>query len=434
MAWRLAVSAARESLPLPASTIFLPGLGIALGSGAMALGGWPTGSPAFMAILVGQLCAYLAACVLVIRRPHQSLGTIVLGGAIGVAAHAPLVAMPELPARDAIRYIWDARVQRSGLNPYEVRPDDLAVAHLHTDLTRRVDAAWLPTIYPPVAQLYFRLVTAASESIAAFRVAATVADAVTMLGVAAILRGARLPAGWSLLYAWHPVLVYESAAGAHLDSAGVALLTLGFLALQRARSAVATLLVVSAALFKPIPLVLLPLLWDRLRPAHALVGAAWAMGATWMVTGGAPPLGSTGTFVDGFRFNGPLFGWLTVALPPRAVAAGAIVIGLLAAGWVRRFRRRDHVDDWASPQAAALLFAPVIYPWYLAWVAPFAVIAGAITPWAWSLGLVAIYPTWWYATRGAPFEVPGPLMALEYAAPAVAVAGGWLAVRSRRCR
>jgi len=427
------VSAAPTGLPWHTAVVLVPGLAIAVGATVMAAGGWPTGSPAFMAILVGQLAAYLAACALILRQPHLPVGTIVLGAAIAVAAHVPLIAMPERPARDAVRYVWDARVQRAGLNPYDVRPDDLVVAHLHTDLTRQVDAAWLPTIYPPVAQMYFRLVAGVSESMAAFRMAATLADVVTMVAVMGILHTSGRPAGWVLLAAWHPVLIFESAAGAHLDSAGVALLTLGYLALQTSRPTLASLLVVSAALFKPLPVVLLPMLWGRLRPAHALVGAAWAIAATWIVTGGSLPLGSLGTFVDGFRFNAPLFQALALALPPRAVTAAAILVGLLAAAWQRR-RRHGGVDDWASPQAAALLVAPVIYPWYLAWVAPFAVIAGAVTPWTWSLGLVAIYPTWWYATRGAPFDVPGHLLALQYAAPAVAAAGGWVAIRRRRSR
>src|SRR5919106_4996896 len=59
------------------------------------------------------------------------------------------------------------RVVRAGLDPYQTRPDDPAVQNVHSDVTRDVDAAWLPTLYAPVTQVYFLGVTAVHESIAA---------------------------------------------------------------------------------------------------------------------------------------------------------------------------------------------------------------------------------------------------------------------------
>ncbi|MEW6320518.1 MAG: hypothetical protein AB1635_05460 [Acidobacteriota bacterium] len=373
-----------------------------------------------MAFLIGQTAAYLAVCGLIAQHDTVSPRVIVLCVALAGAARLPLIWMPDLPARDAIRYVWDARVQRAGLDPYRTRPDDLAVDHLHTALTRRVDASWLPTIYPPVAQLYFRGVTAVSESLTAFRAAAILSDLVTSVALMALLQAVGRPAAWSLLYAWHPVILYESAAGGHLDAFGVAVLTLGLLAVRRGRPTLAALLIVSAILVKPLPIVLAPLLWQRLRMRDVLVALVWASIALVTITGGSLPLGSLGAFVDDFRFNGPAFRLLTAALPPRAVAGLAVVLGLSVACWLRFGRRA--VEDWATPQAVALVLAPVIYPWYLAWVVPFAVLAGSVVPWAWSVGVVAIYPAWWLASRGAPFEVPPSLLVLQYGLAAVVTA------------
>ena len=91
-----------------------------------------------------------------------------MGGDLQSAATAvALFGAAPLVSDDAYRYVWDGRVQRFGLSPYETVPNDPALAYLHTDLTRRIDptSAALPTIYPPAAELFFRSVTTLHESV-----------------------------------------------------------------------------------------------------------------------------------------------------------------------------------------------------------------------------------------------------------------------------
>src|SRR5439155_849584 len=75
----------------------------------------------------------------------------------------PLVATPPRLSTDVYRYVWDGRLQRLGEDPYRVVPDDPAVAHLHTPVTRQLNNGWVPTIYPPGAELFFRAVSAVEE-------------------------------------------------------------------------------------------------------------------------------------------------------------------------------------------------------------------------------------------------------------------------------
>lgn len=392
---------------------------------------WPlrTGEPAFVAAMGAGALAYAAAIWMVHHRAAPAPQVVWACVGLGLLARAVLLAAPEDVARDAIRYVWDARVQRAGLNPYEVRPDDPALAFLHTDLTRGMDAAWLPTIYPPAAQVYFRLVASIHESLAAFRVAAMLCDALTTLVLLGGLAASRRPPGLALVVAWHPVLVFESGAGAHVDFAGALALAASQWALVSSRTTWAALLFATAGLVKPLPIVLLPLVAPHLHRRDLAAAAGWAGLLTLAVTGGRAPIGSMVRFIDDFRFNGPLFAALGACLPPRIVAALAVGAGLGAAALCRR--ATSGPAAWAWPQAAALALAPVIYPWYLAWVVPFVTSAATLPLGVWSVSILAIYPVWHAAARGGPFEVPASLLGIEFGAP---VAAALLVALARRRR
>ena len=68
------------------------------------------------------------------------------------------------PDNDMIRYLWDGRVQKLGINPYGVVPADPALDFTHTDETRHMPSARLRTPYPPAAQLFFRFVVTLHDS------------------------------------------------------------------------------------------------------------------------------------------------------------------------------------------------------------------------------------------------------------------------------
>lgn len=399
--------------------------GILIASAFMAIA-WLSpdrGSPAFMIALGAAVAGYGLAAAAIAAGVSLSTRLLILAAAAALLWRLPLLATPPLAAHDAVRYVWDARVQRAGISPYEARPDDPALAQLHTPLTRTVDAAWLPTIYGPGAQLYFRAVAAVGESILGFRVATIVLDAAIMAALALLLRAIGRPPSAMLLYAWHPLPALEGASGAHVDVLGALLLVVAALALAHRRTAAAGLAFAAAVMVKPLPIVLLPLLWGRLRARDVLFAVAVMSGLTLWVTRGSLPFGSTGAFIDEFRFNGPLFGAALSMVSPRTAAASAVAGGLLAAAWLRGAR-----DSflWAWPLAAALLFAPVIYPWYLVWLLPLLAVQAALPLLVWTVSITVVYVAWHARAAGAPLEVSHTLLALEFAPPVLAAV--WLAV------
>jgi alpha-1,6-mannosyltransferase len=397
------------------------GVLISCALGAMAWLQARPGEPAFMIPVGVASVGYLVAIVRIVGGPDVSRRTLYVCLALALTGRVALLALPEGQGGDSIRYVWDARVQRAGLDPYRARPNDPAFSGLHTDLTRRVHAPWLPTVYPPVAQLYFRVVTSVDESIHAFRVAAVVCDALIAVTLMAVLAAVGRPLAWVLLYAWHPLMPIESAGGAHLDFVGVLALVVSWLALMRGRTAIAAMTFAAAVLVKLLPLMLVPLYWRRIRGRDALLASALAVAATLMVTGGRLPIGSLGAFVDRFRFNSPIFAALEQLAHPRIAAAVAVIVGLAIAAWLRTRRSVQEPDAWGWPMAGALLAAPMICPWYLVWLTPFLWSRWSVPFLAWSLSVLAVYPVWYLRSLGGSWIVPTPLLVIEYGVVAVAM-------------
>ena len=406
-----------------------PGLLIAGAFWALAWLAPRPGEPVFMAAVAVAAIGYLWAMARLTTNAVLSRPALLGCFALALAWRLPLLMLPEAPAHDAVRYLWDARVVSAGLSPYAARPDDPALDVLHSELTRAVDAAWLPTIYPPVAQLYFRFVTAVHESITAFRVAALASDAAITAVLAWILRRIGRPVALALLYAWHPLIPLEGASGAHVDFAGVLALLLSWLALLHERRTLAALALAAAVMIKPLALVLAPLYWRRIRLRDAALAVAAAATVTVWIARGSLPLGSTGTFVDTFRFNGPLFIAMESVAPPRLIAVAAVSIGVIVAAWLRRTREVSAPEAWAWPMALALVASPVIYPWYLVWLIPFAIGRQAVPVWLWTVSVLVVYPTWHLRSLGEPFDVPRTLLLVQFAVPVAAA--GILLIRRR---
>jgi alpha-1,6-mannosyltransferase len=122
------------------------------------------------------------------KFPAYTLLIILIGGALFRLILVPLD--PPRLSTDIYRYIWDGRVQGAGINPYLYLPVDPQVAGLRDDsiypsINRK---EYAHTIYPPVAQMFFFLVTRLTQSIPGFKGVLVLVDVMTVGLVAATLR------------------------------------------------------------------------------------------------------------------------------------------------------------------------------------------------------------------------------------------------------
>jgi hypothetical protein len=214
-----------------------------------------------------------------------------------------------------------------------------------------------------------------------------------------------------LLYAWHPLPVWEIAGSGHIDAAVVAFVALALATAVAGRRAWSGAALAAAMLVKFFPLVLAPALWrptksnrgDWRWPAAfvAVIAAAYLpyIGVGPRVIGFLPGYvaeehlasGSGFWVLDNLRhaFAVPLSAYLGLAM---TVMAGLAIVAL------RNPPNSIASLSWVTALGtAAMLFASPHYAWYFVWLVALLTIASWWPAWWLTLSAVLLY---WEAKTG----------------------------------
>jgi len=387
------------------------------------------GGPYFMASLTLAGIVYLLAIRELFATPEFSRRVVVIGLVLAAVWHIAFLRVPAGADDDIHRYVWDGRLQRLGYNPYLVVPSDPAAKELHTAETSTLNNPDLPSPYPAGAQLFFRVVSAIQESTFALKVAFVVCEFAIVLVLLDILRRTGQGAHLVLAFAWNPLLAVEVAGSGHVDILGALFIVVSAAALVRRWRATAAVGLGLAIAVKFLPIVLLPLYWKRVRMRDAALAAAIvALLYVPFLNHGRIPTGSLGTYVQTFRFNGPVFAALDRVAPPQWLAGLAVLAGLATAAWLRSKSPEWSPELFAWPLAATLLCAPAVFPWYLLWLLPFLTSSSTLLISLWTVSVIPTYLMWHWRTLGRPWgPLPAWVMLLEYGT--VATAGAMIALR-----
>ncbi len=351
-------------------------------------------------------CALFAAAGFVAWRAPSSRRTLVIVIAFAALFRLwPLIAEPRL-SDDLYRYVWDGRVQAAGINPYQYIPAEEPLAPLrdeaiYTKINRR---DYAPTIYPPLAQMIFFATTRASESVTWMKLTMVAFEAVGIWAVVWLLASHGLPRQRVLLFAWHPLLVYEIAGSGHLDALMICFVCLALVARRRNREGLTGALLACAALTKFYPVVLAPALYRRWgwRMPAAFVAVFAAAYVPYLSVGLRRVVGFLPDYTneEGLQ-NGARFFILTLArktfgdaFPSWAYLLSAMAVLAALAVWALWRRdvdgrvRDESISDERDPAAGDLgartfverafvlataftvLLSPR-YAWYFAWLVPF---------------------------------------------------------------
>ncbi len=321
---------------------------------------------------------------------------------------------------DFYRYLWDGYHFATTGTPYGAVPEAFfsapGVPAIFHGILDRINYPELPTIYAPVTQVVFLLAYWLKPgSVVALQAILILVDLVT---IALLLRLA--PAGNVMLYAWCPLVVKEVAFTAHPDGIGVCLLLVAIVLARthRRRSAAVCLgMAVGAKIFA---LVLVPLV---------LVGAGFGHWILFVVTlgtlympfalQGGTDIASLLVVAREWEFNSAAFGVLTTVLQP---FGAKIVLGLLcAAFWGHYYFRYSGSHAREVPRGdwlygIFLMASPVINPWYLLWLLPFAAITPSVSAWTASVAVFLAYVTGLNLIDGAlqPYQQPAWVRPLEF--------------------
>src|SRR5581483_6949106 len=114
------------------------------------------------------------------------------------------------------------------------------------------------------------------------------------------------------------------------------LLVVSMAALLRRWRATAAVALALAIAVKFLPIVLLPLYWKLVRIRDVAL-AALVFGVLYVpfLNHGRVPIGSLGAYIQGFRFNGPVFAVLDQFAPPQLLVVLAVLVGSATATWLR---------------------------------------------------------------------------------------------------
>ena len=378
-------------------------------------------------LTIGEI-AYLLAIREFFSTPRFSPHVVVIGLVLAAIWHIAFLRVPPGIDDDIHRYVWDGRLQRLGYNPYLVVPSDPAVEGLHTSETRSLNNPDLPSPYPAGAQLFFRSVTAVHESEFALKIVFVICDLAIVLVLLDVLHRGQLGTHLILAYAWNPLLAIEVAGSGHIDIVCALLLAASAAALGRRWRMAAALGLGLAIAVKFLPVVLLPLYWKRIRIRDAAL-AATVVGLLYLpfLNHGRISIGSLGTYVRTFRFNGPVFAIFDHLAPPQVLAGMAVLVGLAVATWLRIASQELSPDVFAWPMAASLLCAPAVFPWYLLSLLPFLTSVSNLLIVVWTASIISTYVEWHLRTLGHPWgALPGWVMPLEYGCVVIAAAMTWL--------
>jgi hypothetical protein len=382
----------------------------------------PLGTPMYFALAGVGVSAY----VLALRRVWVSRdirrGLFFSALAFALFFRVPLAISPVSSDNDMIRYLWDGRVQRLGINPYLVLPADPELTWTHTPETRQMPSARQKTPYPPAAQLFFRLVVSVHDSSLAMKLALVICDLLTILVVWRWLVATGRNEWLTLAYAWNPLVVLEVGYSGHIDALGALWISAAAWWLARRRTALATIAFVLAVATKILPVVLVPLFWRRITTRDAVLGTALFV-LLYLPFSGGPQiaLGGVTRVVEHIRFNGPVFHAIRALSNPVLAGATAVGLGLLVAVWCRWRLGEGHPASWAWPMAIALACAPVVYPWYLLYVTPFLVTASTLPLTAWTMSVIPVYVVWEISRNGGRWVVPPEVLIFEFAVVMAAV-------------
>lgn len=306
---------------------------------------------------------------------------------------------------DIWRYLWDGHVTGAGLDPYARSPWDvrdhydearatpaeeaLLDGPLAFDILDQVRFGSYGTIYPPLAQILFRISHAlAPGSVFVWKLLAALFDLGTAVLLARLLlRLGRRPEA-CVLYAWSPLAVKEIAGSGHVDAVMIFLLVLAAERALAGRDRASLAAYGASVLAKLATLPAAGLFLRRARPRSWWVLPAVGVGLALPFWRGLSDLvANLSVFGREWAFNtGPWLAavWLFEVLgvgDPEAAAHLATKGAALVLAVVITFRV-DPADDrrWILGLfvilAGLVLLNAAVMPWYLLWALPFAVASG----------------------------------------------------------
>lgn len=352
---------------------------------------------------------------------------------------------------DFFRYLWDARMFVETGSPYELAPaeffGDDELPEKFENILSYINYPDVATVYGPVTQLSFAL--------AYMLIPGEVWVLQLLYGLldfAIVLMLTRLaPAKYVILYALNPLVLKEFSITAHPDVLGIFFIVAALLSQRREYYLFTAVLLALAVGSKIFAIIIAPLLLG-FRVKSWLVFAGSLVAITLPFLPSNPwASGGLGAMTESWLFNSPLH-LLAVYIADHFVAdefwrvwlpvsTKIVMLLLFSAIWCLYAYRYVVSRTVSIPRGDWLyglffLCVPVLNPWYLIWLLPFAVIYPSRWAWTASIAILLAYASGINLSNSelGAYQQPAIYIALEYSIVFIALCWDWRGQNNRYLR
>jgi alpha-1,6-mannosyltransferase len=377
-----------------------------------------------------------------VQQPHPIVIPLIVGWAL-IFRLSVVWVTPGFLSDDIYRYVWDGLVQQAGINPYHYPPNAPELGFLRDDtIFPMINRNWVLTLYPPGAQLFFRLLAWLwPGDLVAMKAMILLADAGSIALLVLLLKHLELPRSHILLYAWHPLVIVELGISGHLDGLMLPFVLLAFLCLIHHRTWLVGAALAVATLIKLYPAILFPALyrkggWPMPLAFFGLVGLGYLL----YLDAGPQIIGYLPYYIAPDEFHNlslrPILMWLVGLLTENPFlyvkCLSAAILVLVMVHCLRQSHKTDQqAVQWGVGLIALylMLVSPSVYQWYLVWLLALVTLTQSwLTPawlyWSWAVNLDYLAPLPMFADARCRLHI------VEYVPVFAWVIGYWWVVRA----
>ncbi len=296
---------------------------------------------------------------------------------LGIFLRLAFIPMHPTGSDDYYRYIWDGKVQASGINPYTYAPDAAALNSLHTEkLPKLVNYPEMKTIYPPLAEILFCIsYLIGKDGFYGLKILLFISEMFTLFGLYLIIKRQNLKIKNILIYALTPLIFFQFFIDAHLDGFGLPFIIFSIFFYLDKKKILSYIFLGLSLCIKPLGLIIIPIFFfsenkiiERIKPVIIPLIICVLFYLPYTLTGS--PFQSLVTFTENWTFNGVVFNILNSFINDnqiaRSISAVLLIITYLP---LIITKKRDFLTKIYISVFLLFIFSPVVHPWYVVWLA-----------------------------------------------------------------
>jgi hypothetical protein len=327
----------------------------------------------FLFLFAAVFAAYVTSLVFRKKSPASTRFSLLYIFLVASISRAVLVPAEPVMSTDIYRYVWEGKLITNGFNPFAVAPESPELEFLRDHNYEGVSHKQMVTIYPPLSQAVFALAAWIKPVAQTQKIFFVVFDLGIIAVLMLLLRSRGGDPADSIIYAWNPLVIFETGHSGHLDSIGLFFLMLALWLICRGSKTRGFVALGLSVLAKYLACIFIPFF---LRNKIHFVGLV--VTAVVVVAGYVPFAGAGGGLFDSLKaygsdwfFNGLVYQLLLGIVRDPQWTRGLLALLLVVLVVFRALREKDVLRYGMVVIGAGLLLAPTLYPWYVSWIIPF---------------------------------------------------------------